>query len=132
MYLDVTSRTLEVTVSDVPPIKYDFVYCDVIGARVTFARQEVMSLTVLTIDPDSKRLVPIAYRVDAQKMWEQWLRELVEDLRDPEASVREKVAAEIDQRNASIICGEAPETEKTLGIAAEIARTGDPYVTQVL
>ncbi|MGV9226370.1 hypothetical protein ACWDPF_27300 [Streptomyces albogriseolus] len=81
MKAKITARTLELTVSDVPPVKYDFVYCDVVGVRVSYAREEVTSLTVLAIDQDSKQLVPIAYRVDLQDIWQPWIRELVDEHR---------------------------------------------------
>jgi hypothetical protein len=81
MKAEITARTLEITVSDVPPVKYDFVYCDVVGVRVSYVHEEVISLTVLTIEEESKRLVPIAYRVDLQDVWEPWLRELVDEHR---------------------------------------------------
>lgn len=45
-----------------------------------------------------------------------------------EAATREKVAGEIEQRYFSIITGEAPETERALDLAAEIARTGNPFI----
>ncbi|MEE1812685.1 hypothetical protein [Streptomyces sp. BE133] len=78
MNAEITARTLEFAVSDVSPIKYDYVYCDVVGLRVTYTGEEATSLTVLAIDEETKRLVPIAYRLDCYEMWEPWLRELVE------------------------------------------------------
>ena len=81
MHAEITAHTLELTISGVAPIKYDMAYNEVIGVRVSYDREEVTSLTAFTLDQDSKQLVPIAYRVDLQEMWEPWLRELVEQHR---------------------------------------------------
>lgn len=96
MKAEITARTLEFAVSDVQPIKYDYVYCDVIGVRATYTGEEVTGVTVLAVDQETKSLVPIAYRLDCHKMWEQWLRDLIEDHRVLEAAVREEVAAEAE------------------------------------
>ncbi|WP_031030530.1 MULTISPECIES: hypothetical protein [unclassified Streptomyces] len=82
MKTEITARTLELSVSDVPPIKYDFVHCDVVGLRIAYHREEVTSVTALTIDRESKLLVSIAYRVDLQEFWEPWIRDLVEKHRE--------------------------------------------------
>ena len=98
MSAEITARTLEFSAFDVPPIKYDFIHCDVVGLRVSYHREEVTSVTALTIDPESKLLVPIAYRVDLQEFWEPWIRELVEEHRtvtEPEAS--ESRLAEVER-----------------------------------
>lgn len=78
MNTEITARTVELSVSGAPPIKYDFVHCDVLGLRIAYHHEEVTSLTALTIDPESKLLVSIAYRVDLQEFWQPWIRELVE------------------------------------------------------
>ncbi|WP_404974815.1 hypothetical protein [[Kitasatospora] papulosa] len=81
MNAEITARTLEFAVSDVGPIKHDMLYNDVVGLRMTYTGAALTGLTVLGINEETKHLVPIAYRLDAQEFWEPWIRELVEEHR---------------------------------------------------
>jgi len=102
MNAEITARTLEFSISDVEPIKHDFVYCDVVGLRVSYAHEEVISLTVLTIDQESKHLVSIAYRIDLQEMWEPWIRELIEEHRPAPVPSCPSCAAPADKSGCRI------------------------------
>lgn len=72
-------RTLTFAVSGVRPVKADYEYFTVTGARITYKDSEVTTLSILV--DDECEFIAVRTEPEYYDMWEPWLRDLVEQHR---------------------------------------------------
>lgn len=77
-----STQTVELKVTDVPPLKADYAYYDVTGLRITYQDDELTELVVLGIEADTGtatgEIEEIGTRLDRYDMVQPWIRSEVE------------------------------------------------------
>ena len=76
-----TTRVIELTVTDAPALKVEYVYYDVTGLRLTFEDCRLTGLTVIGVAEDSGQQEEIATRLDRYEWVQEWIRDLVDEYR---------------------------------------------------
>lgn len=75
---ETSTHTVELTVTDAPPLKVEYVYYDVTGLRITYIDDELTDLVVIGTAEDTGEREEMPTRLSAYEMVQQWIRDEVE------------------------------------------------------
>lgn len=93
--------TVELTVTDAPPLKADFVYYEVTGLRLTYVDDELTDLIVIGVASDSGETESLSTRMSAYEMVQPWIRDEVDKHRPSrQQAAKEELAAVEGERDA--------------------------------
>ena len=76
-----TIQTVNVAVSDAPPLKMDYVYYEVTELAITYEDDKVTEVTVLGVSEDTGEAEWLPTRMDLWDMVQPWIRDEVEKYR---------------------------------------------------